>query len=266
MKLLQTLSSVFLQFVKANAGAVRCLQPGLPWRLALRRGAGLMPLLGLLLTSRSGAQPAPPSEYQVKAAFIFNFAKFVEWPATAFASEQSPLYIGVLGDNPFGPDLERLIRDKTMNGHSLVLRVCRTVEEGKKCHILFISSSEKERLSEIFKNLRGANVLTVGETDGFTETGGIVNFVAEGNKIRFQINDVHARGAGLKMSAKLLSLASSRRASAGMPAKNARQTWAMRAVAGRVFPTPSSFPTPGLREMVASAPSQLPAPVADRDS
>lgn len=219
MKLLRTLSSAFLRFVKENLVAGVCRrQPGSKLRFeeTTRFGATLMLLLSLLLASSSSAQPAQPSEYQVKAAFIFNFAKFIEWPAATFANEKSPLYIGVLGDNPFGADLERFIRDKTINDHPLTMRECPTLEEAKKCHILFISASEKKRLPEIFKTLQGANVLTVSETDGFTEMGGMVNFVSEGNKIRFQINDGSAKSAGLKVSAKLLSLAWSRRASAGI--------------------------------------------------
>jgi len=179
----------------------------------------LMPAL-LLFSHPGGAQEAQPSEYQVKAAFIFNFAKFVEWPSTAFAKDNSPLIIGVLGENPFGGDLERFLRDKTVNDHPLTMRECRTVDEAKKCHILFISASEKRRLPEILKTLQGINVLTISETDGFIETGGIVNFVSEANKIRFQINADSARSAGLKISSKLLSLASSRRTNAGAPANN----------------------------------------------
>jgi len=109
-----------------------------------------------------------------------------------------------------------------MNDRPLAVRECRTVEEGKKCHILFISASEKKRLPEIFKTLQGVNVLTVGETERFTEAGGIVNFVSEENKIRFQINDVNAKNAGLKISSKLLSLASSRRANSGFYPTTAR--------------------------------------------
>jgi hypothetical protein len=189
----------------------------------MRFGAAPIFLLSLLLTcGGASAQQAQPSEYQIKAAFISNFAKFVEWPAVAFTDEKSPLCIGVLGENPFGADLERLIRDKAVNDRPLAVRECRTAEEGKKCHILFISSSEKKRLPEIFKTLQGANVFTVGETERFTEAGGIVNFVSEGNKIRFQINDNNAKNAGLKISSKLLSLASSRRANSGVFPTTAR--------------------------------------------
>jgi hypothetical protein len=225
MKLLQKLSS-FLHFVKENLVAGVCRrQPGSKLRFeeTTRFGATRMLLLCLSLASSSSAQQAQPSEYQIKAAFIFNFAKFVEWPAAAFADEKSPLCIGVFGDNPFGADLERFIRDKTINDHPLTMRECPTLEEAKKCHILFISASEKTRLREIFKTLQGANVLTVSETDGFTEMGGMVNFVSEGNKIRFQIDDGSAKSVGLKISAKLLSLAAPRRARAGISPTTVRE-------------------------------------------
>jgi len=226
MKLLETLSSAFLHFVKANLGAAtpRYRSSQLRFAESTRFAALLifLPCLCLLFTFKGSAQPAQPSEYQVKAAFLFNFAKFVEWPPATFPDDKSPLCIGVLGANPFGVDLERFVRDKTINGHPLIVRECHTVEDGKKCQILFVSASEAKQLPDILKGLQGANVLTVGETDGFIESGGIVNFVSEANKIRFQINDAVAKSAGLKISSKLLSLASSRRASAGGYLKTAQ--------------------------------------------
>jgi hypothetical protein len=171
------------------------------------------PILGLslawLLTVGGGrAQETPPTEYKLKAAFLFNFAKYVEWPPAAFAEATSPMVIGILGENPFRDDLEPTIRDKTINNRPLVIKEFRSPAEATNCHILFISTSEKQRLPEILKSLHGASVLTVGETDGFTETGGMINFVTGGNKIRFQINVEAAKSAGLKVSSKLLSLAS----------------------------------------------------------
>ena len=164
--------------------------------------------LALLLPADASAQASQPSEYQIKAAFLFNFAKFVEWPPESFAGETSPLVIGILGDSPFGGDLERTIQNKTINNRSIVIKQLHSLAEATNCQVLFISTSEKKRLAEIFDGLRGTSVLTVGEMDRFTEAGGMINFVAEGNKIRFQINDAAAKDAGLKISSKLLSLAS----------------------------------------------------------
>jgi hypothetical protein len=163
--------------------------------------------LALLLPADAGAQASQPSQYQVKAAFLFNFAKFVEWPPESFAGEASPLVIGILGDSPFGGDLERTIQNKTINNRSLVIKQLHLLAEATNCQILFISNSENKRLPEIIQSLRGTAVLTVGETDGFTQAGGIINFVPEASKIRFQINDDAAKAARLKISSKLLSLA-----------------------------------------------------------
>jgi len=173
--------------------------------------------LGLVLLQAARevrAQESQPTEYQIKAAFLYNFAKFIEWPPEAFAQKESPFVIGILGDNPFGTDLEKAVHNKTVNDRPLEVKECRSVTEATNCHILFISSSEKKpsasekkRLSEIFAGLRGNSVLTVGETDGFTENGGMINFVQESNKIRFRISDDAAKAARLKISSKLLSLA-----------------------------------------------------------
>ena len=164
-------------------------------------------LVCLLAVSGGRAQESPPTEYQLKAAFLLNFAKFVEWPPAALAKATSPMVLGILGENPFGAVLERTIRDKTINSRPLVIKEFRSPAEATNCHMLFIGASEKARLPEILAGLRGASVLTVGETDRFTENGGIINFVRQGNKIRFQINEVAAKSAGLRISSKLLSLA-----------------------------------------------------------
>jgi hypothetical protein len=143
-------------------------------------------------------EDSQPTEYQIKAAFIFNFAKFVEWPTTAI--------VGVLGENPFNDALEKIIKNKKVDEHPVIIMQFRAASEATNCHILFISSSEKLRLPQVLKQLNGRSVLTVGETPGFTEAGGMINFVLEGTKIRFQINNDAANGAGLKISAKLLGL------------------------------------------------------------
>jgi hypothetical protein len=162
----------------------------------------------LLLVGGDGrAQESQPTEYQIKAAFLFNFAKFVEWPTAAFVGVTSPIVIGILGENPFRDDLARTIRNKTIDEHPLEIKELRSPTEATNCHILFISTSEKKRLPEILKGLKGTSVLTVGEMDRFTESGGMINFVLKGKKIRFQINNDEATRAGLKISSKLMSLA-----------------------------------------------------------
>lgn len=165
--------------------------------------------LALLVSAVSTrAQPTRPSEYQLKAAFLFNFAKFVDWPPTAFATNSSPLVIGVLGEaNPFGEDLAKTVRNKTINHRPLQVKEIQAVTEATNCHILFICTSEKKRWPEIFAGLRQTPALTVGETDRFLQSGGMINFVLERNRIRFEINDEAAKKAGLKISSKLLGLA-----------------------------------------------------------
>lgn len=167
-------------------------------------------ILFLLAFAGHGAlgQGVQAEEYQVKAAFLYNFAKFVEWPTQAFATASAPLVIGVLGENPFHDTLRQVVEGKTIDGHPLRVKELRSLKEVGACHILFISTSERRQLPDILKLLKGAAVLTVGEMDGFTEAGGMINFVlVEGTKIRFQINKSAATSGGLKVSSKLLGLA-----------------------------------------------------------
>lgn len=159
------------------------------------------------VVSRCAAQDTTPSEYQIKAAFLFNFAKFVAWPPEAFAATNAPLVIGVLGENVFGDNLERTISNKTINNRPLLCKEFRSVADVTNCQILFISASEKGKFTKILDALRGTSVLTVSESDQFIEAGGMINFVIESNKIRFQINDDAAKKSGLSISSKLLSLA-----------------------------------------------------------
>ena|ERR1700722_2882780 len=161
----------------------------------------------LMLDGNGRTQNSPPSEYQIKAAFIFNFARFVEWPSSAMGDAKSPMIIGVLGENPFHDVLEKTLRGKDIDYHPLVVKEFRSASEATNCHLLFISTSEKARLPQILKGLKGSSVLTVGEMDHFTESGGMINFVIEGTKVRFQINNEAATSAGLKISSKLLALA-----------------------------------------------------------
>jgi hypothetical protein len=148
-----------------------------------------------------------PSEYQVKAAVIFKFTRFVEWPETVFSATNTPLVIGVTGENPFGPELERAVKGKDVNGHPFLVKEIKSITDAKFCQILFISTSEKRRLAEIISAVGTLPVLTIGEMDRFTSAGGIINLVIEDNKVRFEINDAAARRAGLRISSKLLSLA-----------------------------------------------------------
>jgi hypothetical protein len=159
----------------------------------------------------NGFAQSQPTEYQIKAAFLFNFAKFVDWPPEAFPATNSPIVIGVMGKNVFGNDLEKTIRDKTVNNRRFEFVAVSSATEAIRCHILFISPSEKDNLKKIVDSLHNASVLTVSETDQFIDAGGMINFLIQDDKIRFQISDAAAKKAGLQISSKLLSLAAHNR-------------------------------------------------------
>ena len=150
---------------------------------------------------------AQHSEYAVKAAFLYNFAKFAEWPEVSFASEDGPFVVGVVGEDPFGGVLERTLTDKTLKGREVkVVRFAKPVEALRTCHILFVGKDTKKRLKEVIAQIDGASVLTVGEMGGFIAAGGMINFVLVEGRVRFAINWVKAKKVGLKVSAKLLKL------------------------------------------------------------
>ncbi|MGA9040112.1 MAG: YfiR family protein [Terriglobales bacterium] len=172
---------------------------GRRWRLFLIRVA----LCSVAITAT--AQSA--TEYQVKAAFLFNFAKFVDWPAEAFPNADASLQICVLGTDPFDRDFEQLIVEKAVNGHRIEVVHPDGLPQARACHILFIASTDKLQISQILRALKGSSVLTVGDTPGFVQMGGIINFVLDENRVRFEINLKAAEAAHLKISARLLTVA-----------------------------------------------------------
>jgi len=161
--------------------------------------------LGLVLIA--GARAQTTDEYMVKAAFLYNFAKFVEWPPHSFKSASDPIVIGVLGKNSFGDALTSVISGKTFEGRPFRVREVADAPQAAGCQILFISSSERKQLETLLRQIGNPGVLTVGETDNFTSDGGIVNFKIENGSVRLQINVAAARRQQLHISAKLLSLA-----------------------------------------------------------
>ena len=157
-----------------------------------------------LPAGRAGAQEA--NEYEVKAAYLYNFARFVEWPDNVSLDPNGPLVIAILGRDPFGGEIDRFIQGKTVNGRRLVIKRFSSLEAYEQCHILFVSSSEKRNLPRILAAVGNSSVLTVSETDRFAQIGGIINFITIENSIRFEINQAAAERVGLKISYKLLSL------------------------------------------------------------
>ena len=153
------------------------------------------------------AQSGNSKEYQVKAAFLYNFFQFVKWPPESFPQPQTPLVIGIIGDDPFGGSLDQIVRGERVNNHPVVIQHYHAPEEIKACHVLFVCQSEGKRVKELLGDLKGKNVLTVSDLDGFGRDGGIIRFVTENNKIRFKINAEAARAAHLTISSKLLQAA-----------------------------------------------------------
>ena len=164
-------------------------------------------MVALITAPTVGAQEALP-EYQVKAAYLFNFLKFVEWPSDAFPDSLAPIVIGIVGDDPFGSALPEVVMGKTVQGRDLVIRRYHPGENVRGASTLFISASERKRLTPILASLHGSSVLTVADMDGFLDDGGMIQFQSENDRVRFAINVDAASRARLKMSSKLLSLAS----------------------------------------------------------
>lgn len=177
----------------------------------IERGFGslwkMLLLCSVLCSANVAAVAQSASEYQIKAAFLFNFAKFVEWPSNAFRDASAPLQICVFGQDPFGQELRDITNEKTVNGRKLEINHVVNPEEARSCQILFIPSSEKARLKQILQGLQGSEALTVSETKGFAEQGGMINFVLENNRVLFEVNSKAAEQAGLKISSKLLVVA-----------------------------------------------------------
>jgi hypothetical protein len=162
---------------------------------------------GAFCCAIAGAQADHASEYDVKAAFLFNFTKFVEWPQDSFQDTAAPIVIGIIGEDPFGDNLMHMIEGKTVQGRTLVIRKQRFGDDLRRCEVLFVSTSERQRSTQILGSLRGASVLTVSDIGGFAESGGTMQFVTEEGRLRFVVNLDAARQSKLLVSAKLLALA-----------------------------------------------------------
>jgi hypothetical protein len=166
--------------------------------------------LGVILALLgAGARPANAAgEYPVKAAILFNFAQFVDWPASSFSDAKAPLIIGVLGEDPFNGALDRALAGKFAGDHPLQAVHFASASEISRCHILFVTASSQGLLAAAQQKLKDASVLTVGESEDFTSSaGGVARLYTEDNRIRIEINRTAANKAGLHISSKLLKLA-----------------------------------------------------------
>jgi hypothetical protein len=186
---------------ECGAGQCRCRRLSLVFLIILILFAG---------APRAWAQEAPPSEYQLKAAFLLNFAKFVDWPPGSFASPESPFLVCVIGGDPFGHALEEYLLGRKIGGRSVQIARFPNLKyaaQSRSCQIVFLSASVRRHFREVMENFRGTSVLLVGDTPGFATSGATIEFTLEENHVRFLINPDAAGRAGLRVSSKLLSLA-----------------------------------------------------------
>ncbi|MEW6322185.1 MAG: YfiR family protein [Acidobacteriota bacterium] len=166
---------------------------------------GLLLLLPAGLSARAGVQGGA-DEYQVKAAFLYQFTRFVEWPADAFADRKAPVVLCLAGTDPFGDLLDGQLAGKTAGERPF--RIVRLAAGAPPaCHILFVGASERERTARWLDAHAGRPVLTIGDMSGFARDGGVANFVVESSRVRFEFNTAAADRARLKVSSKLLALA-----------------------------------------------------------
>jgi hypothetical protein len=175
-----------------------------PMRIKVRSAPGNFALCCALLA----ASPIRAAEeYHVKAAFLLNFTKFVEWPSDSFASPSSRISICILGDDPFGPVLDQIVEDEAVDEHKLSVERLRDPPPHGTCQVLFVDGRRKD-LTQIIDSVE-PGVLTVGEGEGFLRDGGIVAFVIDNRRVRFDINQNAASKAGLRLDARLLNVARS---------------------------------------------------------
>lgn len=172
-----------------------------------RRAGALLCIAGALAFSSLSAATGPTKEYQIKALFLFNFIQFAEWPPSAFGDAASPIRIGVLGENPFGSELESVIRGEKVRQRALQIEYSNRPQDLQDCHLVFISNSERNAIPRVLAAFNGRPILTVGDMRDFAQRGGVINFYFEGQKVRFNINRAAAQASGIKLSSQLLSLA-----------------------------------------------------------
>ena len=153
------------------------------------------------------AQTDNDTEYRVKLAFLYNFAQFVQWPPKAFDSPNAPLMICIAGQDPFDRSIEQELRSRTVGDHPVGIKRLKPNDDPRACHMIFVRAGDKRTAARILMSLKGSNTLTVGETQGFADKGGVINLIIENKKLRFEVNLDAAEQTRLKISSKLLALA-----------------------------------------------------------
>ena len=184
------------------------MEGGLCRRRLLQAVVGLWALVSLCQPAfRAGGEETVLSEYRVKALFLFNFAKYVDWPDETLAGTNAPFVIGIVGQDRFGDHLAEAVKGRTIDGHPFAIEHLGETGDFRSCRILFISNSEGERTAEVLARVGTLPVLTVGEDHTFGKNGGMIDMVIKDQCIRLQINVAAANRSGLKISSKLLAVA-----------------------------------------------------------
>jgi hypothetical protein len=153
------------------------------------------------------SQHSPPTEYEVRAAFLYNFIKFVEWPEDVFQDSLSPIVIGIIGQDPFGELMEALIKKRTIQSRTIIVKRFDRIEDYQYCHVLYLGFRERRYQVTILKHLQKTPVLTIGDSEEFTRLGGMIKFIVTGKQVGFEINLNAVERSRLEISAKLLKLA-----------------------------------------------------------
>ena len=163
-------------------------------------------LVLVLFWQHASAQTSALREYEIKAAFLYQFANYTEWPPDAFADKNAPFIFGILGENPIS-DILNGLTNKFVGGRAILVKKCSRWDEARDCHLLFIGSSEKNNLTAILGSLKTRSILTVADTDSFLDSGGIIHLITANNRVGFEINLAAAEEAKLKISPEVLRLA-----------------------------------------------------------
>jgi len=152
---------------------------------------------------------AVSKEYQLKAALLYSFTKYVDWPPERFSNPDSPIVIGILGKNPFGDELEKIVEGRKVNGHGFLVTPVYSSKQISTVHVLFVAAGEEPRVvGDSMDLIQAPGVLTVGETEQFTVLGGVITFVTVGDKVHFEVNRDAAERGGVNLTPQLLKLSS----------------------------------------------------------
>lgn len=169
--------------------------------------AGILSLVLLYSAAVFAGDFERTREHQIKAAFVFNFAKFLEWPPGTFRTPDEPIAIGVLGATPLAEELATIVKDRRIHGRAVVVRRADSLDDLSELHLLFVGPNCGVKLTSLQREAQSHGVLTVGETSAFEAAGGMITFLIDGDKVRFTINMSSAEQAQLKIAAQLQQLA-----------------------------------------------------------